>query len=267
MESKFDYDIAWIMQAYLGEYPGSRENSDKKFIRAVKSFLAVHKLDPRTQLIIVSDGCEITHEIYHDKFAKYDCIEYAYVSKAKKKMYEQRDDGATFYRSLPRQVGRTIANKSFLHAFMDSDDLLLPDAAKVIKNYWGTIQERDSHKEYKWAACSEWYENEAMVKWQANAKGNFVFKDTAKPEKIKGLKSKWVRYAMNEPYKNVLSSTWNIIHRWDCKTRWADMYSNRKKGEPSEDVVYCTNIRREGDGMIINDAIMVRCHYSGIWDY
>mgnify|MGYP003309232024 FL=1 len=182
-------------------------------------------------------------------------------------MYEQRKDGATFYRSLPRQVGRTVANRAFLHAFMDSDDLLLPDAARVIKNHWGTIQKANPDKEYKWAACSEWYENEAMVKWQANAKGNFVFKDTAKPEKIKGLRSKWVRYAMNEPYKNVLSSTWNIIHRWDCKTIWADMYSNRKKGEPSEDVVYCTNIRREGDGMIINDAIMVRCHYSGIWDY
>ena len=45
------------------------------------------------------------------------------------------------------------------------------------------------------------------------------------------------------------------------------MYSNRKKGEPSEDVVYATSIRREGKGLMINDAIMVRCHYSGIWDY
>lgn len=263
---QFDYDITWIMQAFLGEYPGSRKDSDKKFIRAVKSFLAVHKNDHRTQLVIVSDGCEITHKIYHDKFSKYDCIEYAYVSKAKKKMYEKREDGSTFYRSLPRQVGRTIAG-GFLHAFMDSDDFLLPNSAKIIKNYWGAIQKANPDDTYMWAACSEWYENEAMVKWQANSKRNYVFKDTAEPEKIKGLRSKWVRYAMNEPYKNVLSSTWNIIHRWDCKTRWADMYSNRKKGEPSEDVVYATSIRKEGMGIIIKDAIMVRCHYSGIWDY
>ena len=258
---QFDYDITWIMQAFLGEYPGSRKDSDKKFIRAVKSFLAVHKNDHRTQLVIVSDGCEITHKIYHDKFSKYDCIEYAYVSKAKKKMYEKREDGSTFYRSLPRQVGRTIAG-GFLHAFMDSDDFLLPNSAKIIKNYWGAIQKANPDDTYMWAACSEWYENEAMVKWQANSKGNFVFKDTAEPEKIKGLRSKWVRYAMNEPYKNVLSSTWNIIHKWDCKTRWTDMYSNRQKGEP-----YATSIRKEGMGIIIKDAIMVRCHYSGIWDY
>lgn len=262
----FKYDISWIMQVYLGDYPGSRKDSDKKFIRAVKSFLAVHKNDPRTQLIIVSDGCEITHKIYYENFAKYDCIEYGFISRPKMKMYDKKDDGSTFYRSLPRQVGRTIAG-GFLHAFMDSDDFLLPTAAKIIKNHWHAIHKNNPGEEYMWAACSEWYENIAMVKWQANSKRNYVFKDTSKPEKIKGLKSKWVRYAMNEPYVNVLSSTWNVFHRWDCKTKWADMYSNRRKGEPSEDVVYATSIRKEGKGLMINDAIMVRCHYSGIWDY
>ena len=60
----FKYDITWIMQSYLGEYEGSRENADKKFIRAVKSFLAINEKDPRTQLVIASDGCEITHKLW-----------------------------------------------------------------------------------------------------------------------------------------------------------------------------------------------------------
>ena len=64
----YKYDITWIMQSYLGEYEGSRANSDKKFIRAVKSFLAIP--DERTQLVIASDGCEITHKLYYKHFKK-----------------------------------------------------------------------------------------------------------------------------------------------------------------------------------------------------
>ena len=55
----YKYDITWIMQSYLGEYEGSRSDSDKKFVRAVKSFLAMK--DDRTQLVIASDAVSYTH--------------------------------------------------------------------------------------------------------------------------------------------------------------------------------------------------------------
>ena len=51
-----------IMQAYLGEYPGSRSDSDKKFLRAVYSF--IEQDDKNSELIIVSDGCKIVDELY-----------------------------------------------------------------------------------------------------------------------------------------------------------------------------------------------------------
>ena len=69
------YDITWIMQSYLGEYEGSRSDSDKKFIRAVKSFLAMK--DERTQLVIASDGCKITEKLYFKHFKKGDILKAA----------------------------------------------------------------------------------------------------------------------------------------------------------------------------------------------
>lgn len=47
--------ISVIMPSYLGEYPGSRKDPDKKFIRAVESFK--DQTLAQKELIIVSDGC------------------------------------------------------------------------------------------------------------------------------------------------------------------------------------------------------------------
>ena len=128
----YKYDITWIMQSYLGEYEGSRANSDKKFIRAVKSFLAIP--DERTQLVIASDGCEITHKLYYKHFKKEPRIEYVYVDKNTPKMYEKSKDGSNnqYYRGLPRQAGlptvmpnslstqSTNSEAALLHATADS---------------------------------------------------------------------------------------------------------------------------------------------------
>lgn len=53
--------ISVIMQSYLQPYHGSASNREEKFKRAVNSFIAntyEHK-----ELIIVSDGCEITNHL------------------------------------------------------------------------------------------------------------------------------------------------------------------------------------------------------------
>ena len=47
-----------IMASYLGNYPGCANNREAKFIRSVKSFL--NQSYDNKELIIVSDGCEIT---------------------------------------------------------------------------------------------------------------------------------------------------------------------------------------------------------------
>ena len=185
----FKYDITWIMQSYLGEYEGSRADSDKKFIRAVKSFLAIK--DERIQLVIASDGCEKTHKLYYKHFKKEQRIEYVYVDKNTPKMYEKtsEDNNEQYYRGLPRQAARVLA-EGYLTAYIDSDDFLMPNAAKIIKSHWNATCKQNPDKEFKWAAMTNWIENEAMKAWLENGKSSEIFGPIAEPFKIKGLKSK-----------------------------------------------------------------------------
>lgn len=59
--------ITVIMPSYLDMYPGCAMNRERKFIRAVDSFVAQDYKNKR--LIIVSDGCEITSDIYRKRFS------------------------------------------------------------------------------------------------------------------------------------------------------------------------------------------------------
>lgn len=260
----YKYDITWIMQSYLGEYEGSRSDSDKKFVRAVKSFLAMK--DDRTQLVIASDGCKITEELYYKHFKKNTNIEYVYVDKNTPKMYEKSEDGSNnqYYRGLPRQAARALA-EGYLTAYIDSDDFLMPNAAQIIKKFWNAYTKQSPEKDFKWGAMTQWIENEAMATWLANNESQ-LFAPITDPFKIKGLKSKWQKYSMNEPNKNVQSTTWATVHRSDCVTRWKDHISDPKAGGISEDTLFARGIRKEGQGMLINDGFYVRCHYHGIWD-
>ena len=68
-----------IMQVYLGKYPGSRSNPVKKFTRAVQSF--IDQTYSNSELIIISDGCQIVHDIYHKYYKDNTRIKYAYLDK------------------------------------------------------------------------------------------------------------------------------------------------------------------------------------------
>ena len=261
------YDISWVMQSYLGEYEGSRSNADKKFIRTVKSFLALN--DPRTQLVIASDGCQITHDLYYKHFKKYENIAYVYVDKETPKMYETikgQDEGVQYYRGVPRQAARALV-EGYLTAYIDSDDFLMPNAAQIIKSWWNHGIKTNPEADYKWAAMTHWIENIAMEKHLNKQSGKSIFGPIEEPFKIKGLKSKWQKYSMHEPTVHVQSTTWATVHRSDCTTTWKDHMSNPNKGGISEDTIFARGIRKEGKGILINDGFYVRCHYSGIWDY
>jgi len=55
--------ISCVMPSFLGNYPNAATNRDKKFVRAVNSFIK-QTYKGEKELIIVSDGCQETKEIY-----------------------------------------------------------------------------------------------------------------------------------------------------------------------------------------------------------
>jgi len=103
--------ISVIMPSYLNAYDGSRIESDIKFIRAVESFRA-QTLEYK-ELIIVSDGCDITNKIYEDNWKTDPVI---HLIKCEKSL-------APWPGKL-REVGRAFAKYNWI-SYLDTDDYIL----------------------------------------------------------------------------------------------------------------------------------------------
>lgn len=96
-----------IMASYLGQYPGSASNREKKFIRAVNSFLNQTYKD--SELIIVSDGCDITNSLYEEHYSDNDRI--SLIRLNKQKLYSGDMRNAAFG-----------VSKGEIISYLDSDD-------------------------------------------------------------------------------------------------------------------------------------------------
>jgi glycosyltransferase involved in cell wall biosynthesis len=100
--------VSVIMASYLQHYPGCAKNSDKKFIRAVNSFKK--QTYTNSELIIVSDGCQLTNAIYEQYFANDENIKLIRANKY------------PTYGGL-RQEGLKIATGEII-LYVDADDMI-----------------------------------------------------------------------------------------------------------------------------------------------
>lgn len=105
--------ISVIMPSYLGTYPGSRANADQKFIRAVESFRS--QTHQQKQLVIVSDGCEITNRIYDSLWKSDPSVSLIRCEKSPEP-----------WPGKLREVGRAFSTGEWI-TYLDSDDLYLPN--------------------------------------------------------------------------------------------------------------------------------------------
>lgn len=121
--------ISVVMASYLGEYPGSRSNPIDKFIRAVKSFQNQTHIDK--ELVIVSDGCEITNGLYTAYFKQDTSIKLVQCEKR-----EHAWPGEL------REAGRSLAKYDWI-TYLDSDDIILKDHLKIIENKIKSLHESE----------------------------------------------------------------------------------------------------------------------------
>lgn len=242
--------ISIIMQVYLGEYPGSRKDSNQKFLRAVQSF--VDQTDKENELILVSDGCMIAHDLYYKHYRDNPRVRYVYVDKDTPNMYEGKQ---RYYRGLPRQVGRSMVNGE-ITTYMDSDDYLLPNAIEILKRVWFNNIDDD------WLINQSWYDNEYR-KNNLIPKEELVFENPKNESviSIEGLHGKW--YAVKGVPQSIPMQPWVLSHKSNCATQWRDT-----EGGPSEDVDFNIRLREiYKKGKVYSIPLYVRCHYSGRWDY
>ena len=250
------------MQSFLGDYPGSRSNSKEKFIRAVNSFLELENVE-LCELIIVSDGCEITHNIYHELFAENESIKYAYVSKPKVRMYEEDENRGQIYRGLPRQIGRELTD-SVVTTYLDSDDYLQPNAANILISSWQAALKSDTY--YNLATTQAWYDN--VDGGENPDKDPNVQCDHENAIEIPKLKGKWHKRYVKGNMAN--SATMAISHLSIVSQKWKDV--NKKETGMNEDGVFFSSIQKDqinhnAQIFSIQEPYYVRCHYPNKWDY
>lgn len=109
--------VSVIMASYLGAYPGSATNRDKKFVRAVNSFKK--QIYQNKELIIVSDGCPLTVELYNKFFSNDSNIKLIQIPKQQ------------LYSGEMRNIALDIADGDII-SYLDSDDVLGPKHLQII---------------------------------------------------------------------------------------------------------------------------------------
>ena len=243
--------ISVVMQAYLGDYPGARVDSVFKFHRAVKSFLDQDY--KKSELIIVSDGCDIVHKEYYERYASLPNIKYVFVDKTGlMNMYESIGENK-YYRGIPRQVGRGAASGDLI-TYMDSDDYLHPKFIyQIVYNY------NMAPEEAMWFVNNTWYDHVNMISQPTTD----LLEDYSKSEviNIPILNAKFVATKVKEGL--IVNTPWLLTHRAEVKTRWIDTI-----GSVSEDVEFGRNLRSDykGLGYLFSAPTYIRCHYTGLWD-
>ena len=260
--------ISVVMQSYLGEYPGSRKQPELKFVRAVHSFLS-QKHDDK-ELIIVSDGCDKTKELYERLYSHDPRIKLCYLArKNMKRMYEVEKVGDTvvkYYRGMPRRLGCSIAEGDVI-TYMDSDDIMLPNRLSDLNLMW-------SRTNVKWGSNVLRYlhKNALLV---PNLEQSTT--DTSKRLNLKDY-----GYDIDDefylnitvPEGHVFGAPIGLSHRKDIKASWKDTMlvttlDNSKiiSGSTEDQVFLSELIKYDGPCFRQESASYVVCHFrSGLWD-
>lgn len=244
--------ISIVMQVNLENYPGSRRDPINKFHRAIESFK--NQTYKNCELIIVSDGCNKTHQLYSRSHRNEPNIKFVYFDRAdSRQMYEEVEDKGKYYRGFARRLGLAAATGDLI-MYMDSDDFLLPNFTMTGLLYYNANPERD------WWINTSWYDHESVTVSDQNSKAVMDPTDTEVIE-IEGLPEGWKAIEL-VPGMQVLSP-WLMMHKASLNTKWRDVISKTT----SEDVDFFKRLQAEyPNGSAYKAPTYVRCHFADKWD-
>jgi len=265
--------ISVVMQSYLGDYPGARSRPKEKFIRSVSSFLS--QIHEDKELIIVSDGCNITKELYDSFYKDNPLIRFVYLDKKEEKLTNniEKDDKKTTYnfRGFPRGVGCYLATGDII-CYLDTDDLILPNHLMVLNGAW-----EKAPQSLLWINNPIRYVHSTVLKWSENLEE----RKKQIEEKIKNKESvnlltygiKDLFFKENFEKNRIRCSSSSISHRKNIKTTWTDstmiLDQNYQRLEGlNEDHLFLNKIidNEKCGGSRIDEATLVVCHWRGAYD-
>lgn len=235
--------VSFVMQAFLGDYPGARTNPVDKFHRVINTILN----NKNIELIIVSDGCELVHSEIQE-YLNDSRVKYAFVSKSKERMYEG-NPGDLFYRGVPRQVGLELSTGDVV-TYVDSDDIVLPNASAIIANEFYKTN-------LKYMFNSSWFDHVDGTLYHKRIETHYV-----KPESSFRLgENKFIKVGVLDGF--IHYAPWLQSHVRDIKTKWKDV-----KGRESEDIVFGRALTEEvgNNAKVIDSPYYVRCHLKNYFD-
>lgn len=134
--------VSVIMASYLLPYPGCRSESDKKFIRAVNSFKK--QTYQNKELVIVSDGCPLTVDLYNRYFSNESNIKLLQINKQQ------------LYSGEMRNVALDLVDGDII-SYLDTDDILGPKHLEIIVNQFDM-------NEYDWVFYNDYMTLDATFK-------------------------------------------------------------------------------------------------------
>lgn len=261
--------ISIIMQSYLGDYPYSRKNPELKFIRAVYSI--INQIYENWELVIISDGCNITNKLYSTYFKNYDNIKLVKISKPED---TETYSNGNYRRAYPKQVGLDNATGDFI-CYLDSDDMFtkkaLYDLEKVISKTYETCKKNNLTFPRYFLNNSAIYNKIKLdnIDYNSLKDEDITYEQRGDLYKIRGLPNIWTTLKLvlhnseTEPYP---FETHSIIHRRGHPSHeWKDINDMSL----TDSMSFISSILNEKEiKYVLNISVpyYIKCFEKNTWD-
>lgn len=242
--------VSIIMMSNLSNYENSRSSAVTKFNRAVESF--IHQTYKNTELIIVSDGCELTNDAYIRYFKQYQNIKLVKTSKSNSKWPGSR-----------RQLGINVANGQWI-GYLDSDDVLHPEHISTLVSYIRPgIELILNNAECK---ADQYFPKRAqMDRWgekiiRINGRQLLKFDRYVVLNEVDyiNLSGDLLTYKSSINTKKYSSS--KLFHIRDTEAKWEDREAR------GEDIIFSEKLMKELNNIQIESNTYIVCHIPNILD-